>query len=83
MLLGAIAGLANAEALDLIVLYVDDPAVKREAVATVMSLAEKRPKKQYTGVAKSALEKVVKVAGDDPAAQKRAEELLKQISDEK
>ena len=83
MLLGAIAGLANAEALDLIVLYVDDPAVKREAVATVMSLAEKRPKKQYTGVAKAALEKVVKVAGDDPAAQKRAEELLKQISDEK
>ena len=83
MLLGAVTGLANAETLDLIVSYLDDPAVKREAVATVMSIAEKRPKKQHAGVAKAALEKVVKVAGDDPAVRKRAEELLKQISDEK
>jgi predicted dinucleotide-binding enzyme len=29
------------------------------------------------------LERVVKVAGDDAAAGKRAEELLKQIADEK
>ena len=48
-----------------------------------MSIADKRPKQQHAGVAKAALEKVVKVAGDDPAVQKRAEELLKQISEEK
>jgi len=83
MLLGAVAGLAGDEALNLIVAYLDDPAVKREAVATVLSIAEKRPKKQQADVAKAALERVVKVAGDDAAAGKRAEELLKQISEEK
>jgi HEAT repeat protein len=83
MLLGAISALANAEALDLIVSHLDDPAVQREVVATVMAIAEKRPKKQHTAVAKAALEKVVKVAADDPAVKKRAEELLKQINDEK
>lgn len=83
MLLGAVTGLANAAALDLIVSYLDDPAVKREVVATVMSIAEKRPKKQHTSAAKAALEKVMKVAGDDSAVRKRAEELLKQIADEK
>jgi len=69
--------------LDLIVAYLDDLAVKREAAATVMSIVEKRPKKQHTAVAKVALEKAVKAAGDDPAIRNRAEELLKQISDEK
>jgi HEAT repeat protein len=83
MLLGAVAGLAGDEALNLIVAYLDDPAVKPEAVATVISIAEKRPKKQQADVAKAALERVVKVAGDDAAAGKRAEELLKQIADEK
>jgi len=82
MLMGAITDLANAEALDLIVSYVGDPAVRSEAVASVLSIAEKRPKKQHAGVAKAALEKVAKVAADDPAVRKRAEELLKQISEE-
>jgi HEAT repeat protein len=83
MLLGALTGLANPEALDLIVAYLDDPAVAREAVTTVMSIVEKRPKNQHTVTAKAALEKVVKAAGDDPAVRSRAEELLKQIADEK
>lgn len=83
MLLGALGSIANAASLNLIVSYLDDPAVKREAVATVMAIAEKRAKKQHTGMAKEALEKVVKVATDNPAVVKRAEELLKQIGNEK
>jgi HEAT repeat protein len=83
ILLGALTGMVNPEALGLLVSYLDDPAVKREAVATVMSIAEKRPKKQHTAVAKAALEKVIQAAADDAAVRKRAEELLKQIGDEK
>jgi HEAT repeat protein len=83
MLLGALGSAASAESLDLIVPYLDDAAVKREAVATLMAIAEKRKPKENTGVAKAALEKVVKVAADDPAVVKRAEELLKQIGNEK
>jgi hypothetical protein len=83
MLLGAIGSAASAEALDLIVPYLDDPSVKAEAVATVMAIAETRQKRQYTGVAKTALEKVVKISTDAPAVRKRAEELLKQVDNEK
>lgn len=83
MLLAALTGLAHAEALELIVAYLDDPAVAREAVTTVLSIVEKRPKRQHTATAKAALEKVVKAAGDDPAVRSRAEELLKQLADEK
>jgi HEAT repeat protein len=83
MLLGALGSVASAESLDLIVPYLDDPAVKAEAVVAVMAIAEKRQKNQYAGAAKAALEKVVKVAVDDPAVRKRAEELLKQMDSEK
>jgi len=83
LLLGALANLANAESLNLIVSYLDDPAVKREAVATVMAIAEKRAQNQQVGMARAALEKVVKVAADNPAALKRAQELLKQMENEK
>ena len=83
LLLGALGSVAGAESLDLIVPYLDDTAVKREAVATIMAIAEKRKQKEYAGVAKAALEKVVKVAADDPAVVKRAEELLKQMGNEK
>jgi HEAT repeat protein len=83
MLLGALGSAASAESLDLVVPYLDDTAVKREAVATIMAIAEKRKQKEHAGVAKAALEKVVKVAADDPAVVKRAEELLKQMGNEK
>jgi HEAT repeat protein len=83
MLLGALGSAASAESLGLVVPYLDDTAVKREAVATIMAIAEKRKQKEYAGVAKAALEKVVKVAADDPAVVKRAEELLKQMGNEK
>jgi len=59
-----------------------DPAVKREAIAGILSIAEMRPKKQHAGAAKAALEKVAKAAPEDPAVLKRAEGLLKQIGEE-
>ena len=83
MLLGSLGSVASGESLDLIVPYLDDSSVKAEAVVAVMAIAEKRQKNQYAGAAKAALEKVVKVAADDPAVRKRAEELLKQMGDEK
>ena len=82
MLLGSLGTVASCESLELIVPYLDDSSVKREAVAAVMAVAEKRQPKQYTAAAKAAIEKVVKVAVDDPAVVKRAEELLKQIRTE-
>lgn len=83
LLLGALSNLANAESLNLIVPYLDDPGVKREAVASVMSIAEKRAKKQHSAIAKAALEKVLVAAADQPAVVKRAQELLKQMESEK
>ena len=83
LLLGALAKLANADSLNLIVAYLDDPAVKREAVAAVMAIAEKRAKNQQTASAKTALEKVLAAAADNPATVKRAQELLQQINNEK
>ncbi len=83
MLLGALGRVASAESLGLIVPYLDDPSVKAEAVAAIMAIAEQRQENQYTGAAKAALQKIVKVAVDDPAVRKRAEELLKQMGDEK
>jgi len=82
MLLGALATVANAGSLDLITPCLDDPSVKREAVATVMAIAEKR-------------EEAARRRGQDrtgdgregcrgrPAVVKRAQELLKQIAAEK
>jgi len=83
LLLGALGSLANAESLNLIVPYLDDPAVKREAVTAVMAVADKRARNQKPDVAKAALEKVVAVSADNPAVLKRAQELLKQIENEK
>ena len=83
MLLGAVAGASTAELLDLIVPYLDDASVRSEAVTTVLAIAEKRKKNQHAGMARAALEKVVKAAADDPAVVKRAEVLLKQMADEK
>jgi HEAT repeat protein len=83
LLLGALATMANAESLGLIVAYLDDPAVKREAVTTVMAIAEKRAKNQHAAITRTALEKVVSAATDNPAAVKRAQELLKQMETEK
>lgn len=83
MLLGALGKMPGAQSLNLIIPYIDDPAVKNEAVATVMSIAKKRPGNKYTGPAKQALEKVVEAAADKPAIVKRAKELLTQIEKEK
>ena len=82
MLLGALGSAAEVESLSMIMPYLDDPGVKSEAVATVMAIAEKRPKQQHAALAKAALEQVVKVATDNPAVVKRAEELLQQLAAE-
>ncbi|MEI6810331.1 MAG: HEAT repeat domain-containing protein, partial [bacterium] len=82
LLLGALSNLADAGSLDLVVPYLDDQAVKRDAVSTVMAIAEKREKKQNTVVAREALGKVMKVAADNQAVIKRAEEMLKQMETE-
>ena len=79
LLLGVLGNLADAESLSLVVPYLDDPAVKYEAVATVMAIAEKRQKQQHVAITRQALEKVVKVGTDKPAVVKRAEELLKEM----
>jgi len=83
LLLGALANLADAESLNLIDPYLDNPAVKREAVAAVMAIAGKRTTNQHVGPTRTALEKVVKVATDNPETVKRAQELLKQMENEK
>lgn len=83
LLLGALANLANADSLDLAVPYLDDPSVKREAAATVIAIAEKRPANQQSGMTRAALEKVVKVSGENPEAVKRAQECLKRMEHEK
>jgi hypothetical protein len=83
LLLGALGSLANAEALNLIVPYLDDAGVKAETVALVMALAGNRAKDQNVAIARTALQKVVTVAADTPAVVARAQELLKQMENEK
>ena len=80
LLLGALGSLANPESLNLCMTYLDDAGVKREAVAAVMAIAEKRAKDQHVAITKTALEKVVLVAADNPAVVKRAQELLQQMA---
>ncbi|OGV65086.1 MAG: hypothetical protein A2283_20870 [Lentisphaerae bacterium RIFOXYA12_FULL_48_11] len=82
MLMGALAGIGNAESLNMITAYLDEPNVRRDAVSTVLAIAKKRAKKQNAAVAKAALEKVVKVA-ENPVDVKQAQEFLKQIEKEK
>ena len=83
MLLGALAAAGSAESLDLAAACLDDAAVKSDAVATVMAIAEKRQKNEHAGPTKAALEKVLKAAADDPAVVRCATELLKQIVNQK
>jgi HEAT repeat protein len=83
ILLGAVAGTSSPELLDLIVPYLEDAAVRREAIASVMTIVEKRQKNQHVALAKAALEKVVKASADDAEVVKRAQSLLKQLTDEK
>jgi HEAT repeat protein len=83
LLLAALANLADAESLNLIVPYLDVPAVKREAVATVIAVAERRPKDQNVDITRAALKKAADVASDKPELAKRAQDLLKQMENDK
>jgi len=77
MLLGALGRLGNVGSLKLIIPYLDDPAVKNEAVTTVMAIVKKRPKSLNTPTAKKAIEKAI-TSADNPAIVKEAKALLKQ-----
>lgn len=83
LLLAALANLADAGSLNLIVPYLDVPAVKREAVATVIAVAEKRPKNQSVDITRAALKKAAEAASDKPELAKRAQDLLQQMANEK
>ncbi|MCF7734471.1 MAG: HEAT repeat domain-containing protein, partial [Akkermansiaceae bacterium] len=83
LLLGGLAKLADPEGVSLAAPYLDEPAVKREAVAAVIAMAGKRAANQQVAATRTALEKVVQVAAADPAVVKRAQELLQQITTEK
>ena len=79
MLLGALSGLGNPESFPLVTPYLDDPAVKRDAVATVMTILKRAGKKGHTPAAKKALQKVIQVSADNPAMVKQAKGLLKRM----
>jgi HEAT repeat protein len=83
LLLAALANLADAESLNLIVPCLDVPAVKREAVATVIAVAERRPKDKSVDITRAALKKAVEAASDKPELAKRAQDLLQQMENEK
>jgi len=79
MLLSALAGTTAPAALPLIAGYLDDPAVKGEAVTAVMAVAEKQSGQAPDDVTRRVLEKVIQAAADHPAAVRRARELLEQM----
>jgi len=83
LLLGTLGSLADAATLDLAAAYLDDPAVKREAVAAVMAIAEKRQPNQQVAITRSTLEKVRTAAADNPAVVERSQALLKKMENEK
>ena len=83
LLLAALANLADAESLNLIVPYLDVPAVKREAVTTVIAVAERRPKNQSVDITRTALKKAAAVVSEIPELSKRTQDLLQQIENEK
>ncbi|MCX6875342.1 MAG: HEAT repeat domain-containing protein [Verrucomicrobia bacterium] len=83
LLLAALANLADAASLGLIVPCLDVPAVKREAVATVITVAERRPKNQNVDITRAALKKAAALASDNPDLSKRAQDLLQQMENEK
>ena len=83
LLLAALANLADAASLDLIVPCLDVAAVKREAVAAVITVAERRPKNQSIDITRAALKKAAEVASDKPELARRAQDLLQQMENEK
>jgi len=83
LLLGALAKLADPEGLSLAGTYLDDAAVKREAVAAVMANAGRRPAKQSGAETRTPQGKGVEAAADNPAVVKRAQELLQAMATEK
>ena len=74
LVLGVLGGVHNAESLVLVVASLDNPALKNEASAAAVLIAEKIAGNQPAAVA-AALKKVL-TATEDKALQKTAQELL-------
>lgn len=76
MALGTLGGIPSAEALALVVPYVDQAPMKGEACAAAVAVAEKIVRRQPGAVA-AAMRKVLDAA-EDPALKKKAKDLLDQ-----
>jgi HEAT repeat protein len=79
MLLGALSALRNPASFPLVTPYLDDAAVKRDAVATVMTIMKQAGKRAHTPAGKAALQKVIQVSGANSPSAKEAKGLLKKI----
>ena len=78
-LLGALSGLGSPESFPLVTPYLDDAAVKRDAVATVMTIVKRAGKNAHTPAGKAALQKVIQVSEANSPSAKEAQELLKKM----
>ncbi len=79
MLLGALSGLGDPASLPLVSPYLDDAAVKRDAVATVVAIVKRAGKSAHTPAGTAALQKVIQVSGANSPYAKEAKELLKKM----
>lgn len=76
VVLGALGSIQNVQALNLVLPYLDQPGVRDEAAAAVLSISEKLVQRQPAAVAKAA-QKVLEVVKEGSQAD-RAKALLKQ-----
>lgn len=79
ILLSVMTTLPDATLLEVLMPILDDPAVRSESLATMTKLVAWTGKRQVP-LARAALEKLLKVAADDPAIVKQAQELLDKVN---
>lgn len=79
ILLSVMATLPDASLFEVMLPILDDPSVRGESLATMTKLVAWTGKRQVP-LARAALEKLLKVAADDPATVKPAQELLDKIN---
>jgi HEAT repeat protein len=79
MLLAGMTAVADSNLFDLIMPLLDDPAVRSESLAAMTKMVGWTGKRQVP-LARAALEKLLKVAADDPAIVKQAQGLLDKVN---
>jgi len=77
LLLGSLAAVPTAEALDMCVSYLDSAATKSEACIAVVAIAEKLAPQQNRAAITKAMQKVIEI-GNDPV-KKRARQVLRKV----